>query len=113
PSRGRFPNGRFTDVEHGTTLLLIEVGGFSTGAEHGKRLLERVKADLADLGGPEKYAPGLRLGFTGDVAISVEEMTGLIADLSFSSVLVIIAVAAVILLYFRWWRSLIVLLLPL
>ena len=113
PSRGRFPNGRFTDVEHGTTLLLIEVGGFSTGAEHGKRLLERVKADLAELGGPEKYAPGLRLGFTGDVAISVEEMTGLIADLSFSSVLVIIAVAAVILLYFRWWRSLIVLLLPL
>src|SRR5512132_198090 len=33
PSRGRFPNGRFTNVENGTTLLLIEVGGFSTGAE--------------------------------------------------------------------------------
>jgi hypothetical protein len=113
PSRGRFPDGRFTNVEQGTTLLLIEVGGFSTGADRGRRLMDRVQADLAELGGPEKYAPGLRLGYTGDVAISVEEMSGLIADLSFSSVLVLLATGAVILLYFRWWRSLIVLLLPL
>jgi uncharacterized protein len=113
PSRGRFPNGRFSSVEQGTSLLLIEVGGFSTGAEKGRKLMDRVKADMASLGGPEHYAPGLRVGYTGDVAISVEEMTGLIADLSFSSVLVLLAVSAVILGYFRWWRSLIVLLLPL
>jgi hypothetical protein len=113
PSRGRFPNGRFSSVEQGTSLLLIEVGGFSTGAEKGRRLMDRVRADLAGLGGTDHYAPGLRVGYTGDVAISVEEMTGLIADLSFSSVLVLLAVGAVILGYFRWWRSLIVLLLPL
>jgi predicted RND superfamily exporter protein len=113
PTRDRFPDGRFSSAEIGATLLLIEVGGFSTGADRGRQLMERVKADLAELGGPERYAPGMRIGFTGDVAISVEEMSGLIADLSLSSVLVLVTVVAVIFGYFQWWRSVAVLGLPL
>jgi predicted RND superfamily exporter protein len=113
PTAGKFPGGRFSSVEQRTTLLLIEVGGFSTGAEKGRNLMDRVKADLADLGGPERYGPGMRVAYTGDVAISVEELSGLVADLSVSSVLVIIATIAVIVLYFRWWRAIPVLLVPL
>ncbi len=113
PTSGRFPGGRFSSVEQRTTLLLIEVGGFSTGAEKGRHLMERVKADLAELGGPDHYGPGMRVAYTGDVTISVEELSGLVADLSLSSVLVLIAVIAVIMLYFRWWRSVVVLLVPL
>ena len=35
-----------------------------------ERLIERVRADVKGLGGPQAYAPGLKLGFTGDVAVS-------------------------------------------
>ena len=41
------------------------------------------------LGGPTHYAPGLRVGFAGNIAISVEELSALSADLGKSSVLVV------------------------
>jgi uncharacterized protein len=108
-----FPNNRFSSPELHATLLLIEVGGFSSGNERGKVLLSRVQADLAALGGPQAYGPGFTLGYTGDVAISVEETTALLTDLSMSSLLVLAAVIAVLLVYYRWWRSVVILLLPL
>jgi uncharacterized membrane protein YdfJ with MMPL/SSD domain len=55
----------------------------------------------------------MRLGYTGDVAIAVEELESLIADLSLSSALVVIAVVVVIILYYRWSRSVAVLIPPL
>lgn len=112
-SAGRFPNDRFTHPEGKSSLLLIEVGGYEFGADKSRKLLDRVKADIAALGGPEKYAPGMRHGFTGDVAISVEELSALVADLTLSSLLVIAAVIAVIVAYFRWWRSVPILIAPL
>ncbi len=112
-SVGRFPNDRFTDPAHATTLLLVEVGGYELGSSKAHRLLDRVKADLAALGGPDRYAPGMRLGYTGDVAISVEELSALVADLTVSSLLVVAAVIAVIIIYFRWWRSVPILIAPL
>jgi hypothetical protein len=112
-SAGRFPNDRFSDAGQKSTLLLVEVGGMELGADKAHRLLERVKADLAALGGPEKYAPGMRVGYTGDVAIAVEELSALVADLTLSTLLVVAAVIAVIVMYFRWWRSIPILIAPL
>ncbi|MBI2391662.1 MAG: MMPL family transporter [Deltaproteobacteria bacterium] len=109
----RSERGRFSSAEQKTTLLLIEVAEASGGRGKGQELLDRVKADLAALGGPDRYAPGMRLGFTGDVAISVEETSALMADLSLSSVVVALLVIASLVLYFRWWRSVLVLLAPL
>lgn len=110
---GRFPEGRFSSGRLGLTLLLVEVGEFSTGRGRGGELLSRVKADLAALGGPDRYAPGMRVGFTGDVAISVEETSALMADLSLASVLVLVAIMVALFAYFRWRRSVVVLLVPL
>jgi predicted RND superfamily exporter protein len=106
-------SGRFSDAEQHVTLLFVEAGEFTTGAEKARALLDRVKADVRDLGGPERYAPGMRVGYSSDVAISVEELDALEADLSVSSILVIVAEIAVIVLYFRWWRSVAVLFPPL
>jgi hypothetical protein len=103
---------RFSSAEQHLTLLTIEVGGFSTGAEKARALLERVKSDVKDLD-PKKYAPGMRVGYASDVAISVEELEALQTDLSIASVLVILAVMAVIVLYYRWWKSIPVLIPPL
>jgi predicted RND superfamily exporter protein len=107
------PSGRFSSAAKHLTLMLIEVGGYSAGANQSRALLGRVKADINALGGPAHYAPGMRFGFAGEVATTTEEVAALESDLATSSILVIVAVVAVILLYFRWWPSIIAAGLPL
>ena len=68
---------------------------------------------MAALGGPAAYAPGMRIGYTGDVAISSEETSALVQDLTLSSLLVVAAVGLALLLFFRWWPCVVALLLPL
>src|SRR5439155_9832348 len=79
----------------------------------GNELLARVKKDIADLGGTDRYAPGMRIGYTGDVAIDVEELAALVQDLTASSLAVTALVLAALLIFFRWLRSVPALLLPL
>jgi predicted RND superfamily exporter protein len=109
----RASDGRFSDASKHLTLLFVEAREFKTGAEQARALLERVQADVRALGGPQSYAPGMALGYSSDVAISVEELQALKADLSLSTLLVILAEVTIIVLYYRWWRSLLVLFPPL
>jgi len=109
---GKLTADRFSNAELHTTLLIVQAGSFSTGDAH-KALVERVRREIDSLGGTDHYAPGMRVGFSGDVAISVEEVSALVADLSLSSILVIVAVIGVIVVYYRWWRSVVVLVVPL
>jgi predicted RND superfamily exporter protein len=114
PKGGDSEHGRYISTKLDTAVLLVEVGGFSTsGSSADHRLFARVKADVEALGGPAKYAAGMRVGYAGDVAISVEELSALVQDLSVSSVLVILAVIAAIVVYYRWWRSVTALIAPL
>jgi predicted RND superfamily exporter protein len=108
----KLEDGRWSSREQHATLLLIEAGEFSTGTG-GRQLLERVQHDIADLGGTGRYAPGMSVGFTGDVAIAVEELTALVQDISISTAVVVLAVGGVIVFYYRWWRSLVILVVPL
>ena len=111
--RGVFGHDRFSSRELHLSLMLVETAGFDTGRSRGAELLDRVKRDLALLGGAEHYAPGMRVGFAGDIAISVEEADALRQDLSISSILVVLVVGAVVVLYYRWWQSCLVLIAPL
>ena len=104
---------RFSSLKQGVTLLLVEVGGFSTSTHKAIELIGRVRADVKALGGLDHYAPGLRLGFTGDVAISSEEMAALVQDLTVSSLLVVVVVIIALIIFYRWGRSVAVLFLPL
>jgi predicted RND superfamily exporter protein len=106
-------SGRFSDAKAHVSVLFVEAGEFSTGADRARVLLSRVKDDLRALGGPDAYARGMRVGYASDVAISVEEMDALEADLSVSSIVVIALEIAVIVLYYRWWRAVPVLFPPL
>ncbi|HEY4104181.1 MAG TPA: MMPL family transporter [Polyangiaceae bacterium] len=108
-----FKDNRFSNPDQHLTLMLIEVASFTTGSDLGNALFKRVRADLDELGGPDKYAPGMRIGYTGDVAIDVEELAALVSDLSVSSVVVILLTLTVVLVFFRWWKSVLVLLMPL
>jgi predicted RND superfamily exporter protein len=100
------------NAELRAAVLTVEAGDLTTGAEKDRRLLDRVKDDLAALG-PDRYVRGMRVGYASDVAINVEELEGLEADLSFASVLVVLAVMAAIVAYYRWWPSVPVLMAPL
>lgn len=93
-------DGRYANADMHVSLLLIQAGDDTSA------LYERLSADLGTL--PE----GMRMGFTGDVAATTEEMQALVADLALASVLVVLAVALVIVAYYRWWRSLLVLFPP-
>jgi len=106
-------SGRFSDAGKHISLLFVETGEFTTGAEKSRALLERVQADARALGGPGQYAPGMRMGYSSDVAIAVEELDALEADLSVSTIVVIALEIAVIVFYFRWWRAIAVLFPPL
>lgn len=109
PHRGARETDRYSSKDLHLTMLLVEVGGFDSGSAHGKELLSRVQADIAGLGGTAAYAPGLRIGYSGDVAIAVEELDALVSDLALSSAIVLFAVVGVIILYYRWARSVVVL----
>lgn len=109
----RFKTGRFSNADQHLTLMLIEVASLTTGSDLGNALFKRVRADLQDLGGTDKYAPGMRIGYTGDVAIDIEELAALVSDLGVSSVLVILLTLTVILVFFRWWKAVLALLVPL
>jgi predicted RND superfamily exporter protein len=104
---------RFSSTRLGTTLMLVDVGGFSTSASRASELIHRVKTDLADLGGPSHYGPGLRVGYAGDVAISAEEMAALVEDLSISFGLVGLIVVVAIVFFYGWRRAVPALFLPL
>jgi predicted RND superfamily exporter protein len=93
-------------------IVTVEAGDLTTGVEKDQELLGRVKRDVADLD-PARYGHGLKVGYASDVAINVEELEGLMADLSVASVLVVLAVMAAIVLYYRWWMSIPVLMPPL
>lgn len=110
-------SGRFSDRAQHITLLFVEAGEFTTGADKARALLERVQADVRALMSAHsprdaKDTPKMRVGYSSDVAISVEELDALEADLSVSSVVVVALVIAVIVIYFRWWRSIVVLFPP-
>jgi len=106
-------DNRFTSPRMGLSLLLIETGGFTTNAHLAKELMERVASDVRALGGPAAYAQGMRIGYTGDVAISSEETSALVQDLTLSSLLVVFAVGLALLIFFRWPPCVLALLLPL
>jgi predicted RND superfamily exporter protein len=110
---GDLEGNRFSNRQMGLTLMLIEVGGFSTSAAQASTLIRKVKDDMRALGGTDRYAPGMRVGFTGDVAIAAEEMAALVQDLTLSSALVLVAVLLAIVFFYGWPRSVPALLLPL
>jgi predicted RND superfamily exporter protein len=108
----RFEDDRFASRPLRTALLLVELGEFETVGGSSHALFERVKRDVAALD-PDSYAPGMRVGFTGDVAINVEETSALVTDLSVSSVVVAVLVVAAIAFFYEWWASVFILLPPL
>jgi uncharacterized protein len=106
-----FLDDRFVSADRLTAVLVIQTAGAS-GLSADEALLQRIQSDTAALGFPDAYAPGLRMGFAGDVASRVEETRGLVADLGLSSAVVFALVLTVLYWFYRSWASWPVLLIP-
>jgi predicted RND superfamily exporter protein len=104
-------NDRFSSTKLGTTLMLVEVGGFSTSAKLAGALMGRVRADVAELA--PRFGPGLRVGYAGDVAIHAEETEALVEDLAVSFGLVGTIVILSLVVFYGWARAVPALFLPL
>ena len=108
----KFLDDRFVSDDRRTVVLVIQTASSAAGFSADEALLERIRADARQLGFPEAYAPGLRMGFAGDVASRVEETRGLVADLGLSSAVVFALVLGVIYAFYRTWAAWPVLLVP-
>ncbi len=104
---------RFSNTDAAVSVLLIEGTEKTARLAGARQLVSRVEADLRQLGGPQHYAPGMRVGLAGNVAVSVEELQALSEDLGISTVIVVSTVLVVILLFFGWWIAIPALLIPL
>ena len=104
---------RFSSTDGAVSVLLIEGTEKTARLAGARQLVSRVEADLRQLGGPQHYAPGMRVGLAGNVAVSVEELQALSEDLGISTVIVVSTVLVVILLFFGWWIAIPALLIPL
>ncbi|MFT3773360.1 MAG: MMPL family transporter [Minicystis sp.] len=107
-----FPDDRLTSNDGRTAVLLVQVASISAGKASDGALLARVQADVQSLGFPGAYAPGMRVGYAGDVATAVEELEGLYTDLSLSGALVLFAILALLGWYFRSAASFVILGVP-
>ena len=109
----KFPGDRFVSDDGRTVVLLIRSNSQTTGYEADAELMRRVKADVASLRFPAAYAPGMRVGYAGDVPTQVEEMESLVVDLGVSGLVVLLLTIAVVIAYFRSWRALVIISVPL
>jgi predicted RND superfamily exporter protein len=91
-------------------VVLVFLATAEAGAAELAPVVARVRAEVAALA---PAAQGLEVGYAGDAAIAVEELSALESDVLVSALLVLVGVVLAILLYFRWWRALPVLALPL
>jgi predicted RND superfamily exporter protein len=107
-----FPNDRFLSADERSAVLVIQSASRETSLEADEELLARVQRDVEALGFPEAYAPGMRIGFAGDVATRVEEARGLAMDLGFSGAFVWVLVVGCIIWFYRSAAAIVILGVP-
>lgn len=104
---------RFISPDGKVAVLLIRAAVHETGQSADRALLGRVKADVEALGFPGAFAPDLRVGYAADVAMQVEELSGLESDLGVSGAVVFLLVLGALVSFYRTFRVLPILFAPL
>jgi uncharacterized protein len=110
PFAGRFPNDRLVSNDGHTAVVLVFLATTDTGTDTIGPMVERIKQEVAAL---DPVTHGLQVGYAGDVAIAVEELSALKSDIGVSAVLVLLGIAGAVVLFFRWWGALPAIALPL
>lgn len=104
---------RFVSPDRKSVVLLIRAAAHETGQHADRALLSRVQAEVRSLRFPDAFAPELRVGYAADVALQVEELSGLESDLTLSAAVVFVLVLGALAAFYRSLRALPILFLPL
>jgi len=107
-----FPGDRFLSEDGRTAVLVVQAASHTTALSGDEALLSRVEHDVKELGFPARYAPGMRLGYAGDIATRVEESRGIVVDLGVSGVVVMTLVLGALAWFFKSFRAVPVLVVP-
>jgi predicted RND superfamily exporter protein len=110
PFADRFPGDRLVSNDGRVALVLVFLSTADTGTAMTGPIVARVQAEVAAL---DPASRGLEIGYAGDVAIAVEELSALRADIGVSALLVILGIGVALGLYFRWWGALLAIAVPL
>jgi len=98
----RFPTG-YVETKDGTLVVaIIWLEGSEVDLAPAKALMTDVEREIARL---RPAFPGVEVAFNGEVPNLVEEHAAILADLSISTVFVVVLVGACISLYFRSVRA--------
>lgn len=102
----RFPNGYFETPNGETVVLLVWLQGSEVELDPAVHLLAAVKGAVAAI--RPGYPSNLVVAYNGEVTNVIEEHAAILADLSFSTLLVFALVGLLIVLYFRSMRAVLV-----
>ncbi len=103
PFADQFPEDRLISNDGLTAVVVVFLATADTGVSIIGPFVDRVRQEVERLA-PE--ARGLQVGYAGDVAIAVEELSALESDIGVAAVLVLFGVACSVMLFFRWWWAL-------
>lgn len=110
PFPGHFPADRLVSNDGLTAVVVVFLATADTGTGIIGPFVEHVQRQVAAMAPASR---GLQIGYAGDVAIAVEELSALESDIGVSAALVGLGVVVAITLFFRWWGALVVIAVPL
>lgn len=110
PFPGRFPADRLVSNDGLTAVVVVFLATADTGTGTIGPFVEHVHREVAAMAPATR---GLQIGYAGDVAIAVEELSALESDIGVSAALVVLGVVISITLFFRWWGALVAIAIPL
>jgi predicted RND superfamily exporter protein len=96
----RFPDGFYATPDQTKRALIVNLPGRAADIDAALGLKTAVEQTVAALN-PHSYSPDLEVRYTGNTENLIEEHAALIADLKFSTAVVILLVAGAMLLFFR------------
>ncbi len=99
----RFSDGYYATADNTVRAVVVYMPG--KGLDHAHRMKDAIEKVVTDLN-PTSYGADIKVRYTGNVANLIEESSALVADLEFSTFVVIIAVMLAMIVFYRsFWAT--------
>lgn len=100
----RFPDGFYVSPDHTKRAMIVSLPGGAADIDTALLMKKTVEDVVAKLK-PTSYAPDLEIRYTGNTENLIEEHAALVADLKFTTIVVILLVAGAMLVFYRTFWS--------
>ncbi|NOZ02006.1 MAG: MMPL family transporter [Deltaproteobacteria bacterium] len=107
----RYPKGYYVTPDRTLLAIFLRPPSTISSYEASSELVNAVKAEVRTLN-PSRYAPDMKIGYTGEVETGIEERDALASDMRFIGVLALVLILGVIVVYYRSLRSVLLIGMP-